>query len=301
MADSLPANTPTYNDTLPALGVYSYRVAAVRAGSEGLSLLARAETPGACPEPAAPFGGVSDLMLTIAMVDTDTANEGIYCYLSINGQPYERIPAGAGALLRPETSNNLYYNLTRLPGQGRYSLSGQSFDAPVTLQGECIGRQGPLAPGLGGFNISHPQTDWDGSLRTTRGDRFRFSYCIGPASVPCIPAVPGSSTGVTMSDYDIAPPAQIMPSLPAPTILAVTGSTPADCASITSYLERLTCSLGRIFKYLNQWHLENRYLGLAGDLLFPGEHPDKLHRYAYRGEPGYRESHVHPVGCQPPA
>ena len=148
MADSLPANTPNYNDTLPAPGVYSYRVAAVRAGSEGLSLLARAETPGACPEPAAPFGGVSDLMLTIATVDTTSPYEGVYCYLSINGQPYERIPVGTG-LLPPESGNNLYYNLTRLPGGGRYSLSGQSFDAPVTLQGECDGRQAPFPHGLG--------------------------------------------------------------------------------------------------------------------------------------------------------
>ena len=245
VADSLPANTITFTDTLPALGVYRYQVAAVRAGREGLSLMASAETAGSCPEPAAPFGGTSDLVLTIAMVDTTSAYEGIYCYLSINGQPYERIPVGT-AVIPPDTGNNLYYNLSRLPGGGRYNLGAQPPTSPVTLQGECDGFQAPFSHGLGTFSISHPQSDWDGRMLRADGGLFHFSYCIGPASVPCTPTIPGGTSGYTSTDFDLPPIGIIEINLPPPTILAVTGSTPADCASITSYLERLTCGLGRI-------------------------------------------------------
>ena len=226
----------TYRDTLPAPGTYRYQIASVRGGLEGLSLMFTVSTPAGCPAPpGAPPGTSTDLVLTVAMVDTDEAWDGVYCYLSVNGRAYDRIPAGDSNILSPEAANNRYYNLTRLPGGGRVNLTGQPLTSPVTLRGECVGRRGPNSTGLGGFSISHPQPEWDGTLRAASGGAFRFSYCIGPSTIPCTPTIPGvSRSGGLYLDLDF------LFFLPAPTNLRRTTSTEA-CEDLPDLLDRISC------------------------------------------------------------
>ncbi len=231
------ANATSFRDSLPAIAgaqTYLYQVASVRSGREGLSLMASAVTPATCTGPGALSG--TDLMLKVAMVDTDDTWEGIYCYLSVNSRPYERIPVGDSTSISPESGNIRYYNLTRLPGGGRYDMTGHPAGIPVTLNGNCRGRRGPLTYHLGNFAISHPQADWNGTLRHASGGSYRFSYCLGPASQPCAPVIPG----VTTIYLDIPVLTDLLFYLPSPTNLRMDNSLIA-CNSLTNPSDRWAC------------------------------------------------------------
>jgi hypothetical protein len=188
VADGL--TTTSHSDPLPAPGEYWYQVASVRDGDEGLSVLLWVPRPATCPVPAPPPGTVADLVLTIAMVQTDALWDGIACFITVNGRPEERIPAG-DFMYAPSVGDAHYYDLTALPGGGRQvDLNGQPLSDPVTLGRECQGKTGAMVETLGTFSASHPQPEWDGRLLTARGGQFSFSYCIGPRAVACTPTIP---------------------------------------------------------------------------------------------------------------
>jgi len=239
--------TTSYTDRLPAPGVYRYQVAAVRGRREGLSLMYSPSFPASCTIEAAPPGTASDLVLTVAMVDTDEVWQGLYCYIKINTRSYQRIPAGPWSFVPPEAFNAKYYNLTRLPGGGRVSLTGQPLTSPVTLWGECVGRTEPTVPdpnpSLGTFSVSHPQAQWDGTLRTASGGRFRFAYCLGPSSTPCRPPIPGASFADLLGHLgDIRVEAFF---LPAPTDVSRVVSI-AACGDLPLLADRLACGSSSI-------------------------------------------------------
>ena len=202
IADRLTATT--FTDRLLAPGTYRYQVAAVRGRLETRTPVFIARSPADCLGSSPPPGTAGDLVLTLAMVDTDEEWSGLYCFLAVNGGATERYPAGDWTFLNPVTSNAKYYNLTRLPEGGRIFLTGQPVSEPITLKGECVGRTSSTVPdpnpGLGVFRVSHPQTDWDGTLRSTPGGRYRFSYCLGPSTIPCTPPIPGGAAATRSSD-----------------------------------------------------------------------------------------------------
>lgn len=249
---SPPANTTSFRDALPALPggqVFRYQVASVRSGREGApSLMAAATTPAGCVGAGAPPGSASDLMLTVAMVNTDAAWDGVYCYLSINDQPYERIPLGDSNLLSPDPSNRLYYNLARQPGGGRVNLNGHPVSNPVILRGECRGRRGPRTEQLGRFEVSHRQPEWDGSLRSTRAGSFRFSYCIGPAAVACTPVIPPEApAALTPGGYlNVVDLTEVLLYLPPPHNLRF-GASREACDQLSGPVARPACSLNMLF------------------------------------------------------
>lgn len=157
---TLPANTTSYNDTpITRVGTYRYFLAPVRPGGEGItSMLAVAITPDCSPSGSA--SATPDLRLSLMSLTTQDAYDGVYCYISVNGSRYERLPAGDG-LLRP-TSGNLYYDLPlQMPNRGQYSLAPAA-DGLVRLEGECWGRRGVESVRIGRFAGSHASGEWDG-------------------------------------------------------------------------------------------------------------------------------------------
>jgi hypothetical protein len=238
IADGL--RTTSYTDRLPAPGVYRYQVAAVRGRREGLSLMYTPSFPAGCTLDAAPPGVASDLVLTVAMVDTDEVWDGIFCYLTINGSADNHIPEGDSSYLAPERSNPKYYNLTRLPNGGRKYLYGQQFSTPVTLGRTCWGRRGPRSESLGTFSVSHPSTEWNGMLRTASGGRFRFSYCLGPSTMVCTPSIPAASYAELLRDLHVE-----LFYLPAPTNVRRIISVEA-CSDLPDLLDRIACGSSSI-------------------------------------------------------
>lgn len=157
---TLPANTISYNDApITRIGTYRYFLAPVRSGGEGItSMLPVVIAPDCSPSGSA--SAAPDLRLSLISLTTQDGYDGVYCYISVNGSRYERLPAGDG-LLRP-TSGNLYYDLPlQMPNRGQYSLAPAA-DGLVRLEGECWGRRGVESVRIGRFAGSHASEEWDG-------------------------------------------------------------------------------------------------------------------------------------------
>jgi hypothetical protein len=160
----LPANQTTYTDSdIPRPGVYHYMLAPQRPSGGSITSLHSVEIgPECAPAPA----GTTSLQLVLLRLRLEKSFDGIYCYASVNGSRYERIPAGDD-LLRPSAADwSLYQLPMQLPSRGAYSLSVPS-DGTVDFALECWGRRGALSESLGEYIASHPSADWDG--RTLSG------------------------------------------------------------------------------------------------------------------------------------
>jgi len=105
-------------------------------------------------------GTTADLRLILLQLTTTQAYDGVYCYASINGSRYERLPAEPGLLLA--TSGDLAYDLPlQLSSRGQYRLTAPS-SGLITLDGECWGRRGAESQRIGHFSGSHASPEWDG-------------------------------------------------------------------------------------------------------------------------------------------
>jgi hypothetical protein len=138
----------------------------------------------------------TNLRLSLLSLTTIEGYEGAYCYVSVNGSRYERLPAGDG-LLRP-TSGGLYYDLPlQIPNRGQYMLSPTSAGR-VILEGECWGRRGAESLRIGRFSGSHTSSEWDG--RDLMSD-----LAFEPFSVASLSDVPAPAGGANFLRYRIAP------------------------------------------------------------------------------------------------
>lgn len=178
---TLPQNSTSFRETLSEPGVYRYQVAAVRGGLEGATPMAAANTPDSCVPPA-PVPGTANLMLTLITLQTDTPQDHAYCYLSVDGATYERVPAGDFAYLTADSSDarHLRYNLGRqpaglAPNRGQIPLFTHSADAPVTLNADCMGG----GSSMGTLALSIPREQWDGTIRQADSAHWHLRYRIG--------------------------------------------------------------------------------------------------------------------------
>jgi hypothetical protein len=226
----LPVSRTTYTDTITLAGGYIYQVAAVRAGLEALSATYSFTTLDypACEaslRSTEPPAGTS-LYLIIPSLQTDTAYEGVYCYVSMNGGAQGRLPEADFSSLAP-LGDGLTYDLRTPPARGHTLLTRTGSD-PITVEMRCMGRRGVYSDSLGGFLASHPSTEWDGHELNSNGaggtGAFTIHYCItpDPGLVNCI----GPSAGAPPSLFPVIPslapllaPMMIAADLPAPTNL----------------------------------------------------------------------------------
>jgi hypothetical protein len=178
---TLPADRLSYRDPLPAFGNWRYQLAAVRDGLEGLSPLQTVDTPALCVPPAT----LPDTrVLTLLSLRTIGRFDGVYCYLSFNGAPYEREPAGDFDTFLPGPDGQTY-NLARdLSGHGQFLLGVPPDGRALTVSGECFGRRGLGTVSLGVFSASHLPADWDGrELHQSvgaGGSGFMLGYRLDP-------------------------------------------------------------------------------------------------------------------------
>ncbi len=155
----LPADQTTYRDmTVGIPGTYHYMLAPQRpSGGSITSMLSITLGPECAPADAA---GRTSLRLVMLRIRLNKSFDGIYCYSSINGSRYERIPAGDG-LLRPSSDWSVVQLPVQLPSRGAYSLDVPT-DGTMDIAMECWGRRGPRSDSLGRYVASHPSIDWDG-------------------------------------------------------------------------------------------------------------------------------------------
>lgn len=166
---SVPPSTTTYTDTLMSgrPGAYVYFLAPLRASGESVTSMLWVEVPEECaPEPPA---GNTGLKLLLVDLTTVQAYPAVYCYVSVNGSRYERLPGVVQyQYLYPTADGSTTFNLpVQLPNRGLYGVS-VSGDGVVQLDGECWGRQGAVSVLIGRFSGSHPSSDWTGRDLSSR-------------------------------------------------------------------------------------------------------------------------------------
>jgi hypothetical protein len=118
----LPANQTTYTDAaLLRPGAYHYMLAPQRPSGGSITSLHSVEiAPECAPAPAA---GMTSLRLVMLRISLNKSFDGIYCYTSLNGSRYERIPAGEGLLTASSADWSVYELPMQIPSRGAYSLS----------------------------------------------------------------------------------------------------------------------------------------------------------------------------------
>ncbi len=158
----LPANQTTYTDTaLPRPGTYHYMLAPQRPSGGSITSLHSVEIgPECAPVPA---DGATSLRLTLLRIRLQKSFDGIYCYASLNGSRYERIPAGEGLLTASAADWSAYELPMQILSRGVYPLTVPA-DGSVDLTLECWGRRGARSDSLGTYRASHLTPDWDGRL-----------------------------------------------------------------------------------------------------------------------------------------
>lgn len=225
------ANTTTYADPVTRVGTYRYFLAPVRPGGEGISSMLAVEIGPECSPTGT--GSISSLNLNLLSLSTAEAFEGTYCYVSVNGSRYERLPAEP-SLLRP-TSGDLNYSLPlQLPNRGQYALTVPT-DGLVRINGECWGRRGAESFSLGRFTGGHPSSEWDGrDLIVTEtayepvklssaeyipdlagGSVFQIRYRIAPAGNRF--DLSSLYSGVVILPASLEPVQRPLPEVPSPT------------------------------------------------------------------------------------
>ncbi len=133
-----------------------------------------------------------------------------YCYVSLAGAPFERIPSPPSAIFYEDG----VWNIARyFAGDNRRSLI-VPVEQPLRIEAECLGYrrvsdvEGELVR-LGSFLRSHPNSEWDGRLLTAGPEEgaFEVTYRISPVIAtdspgwPVVdPALP-APTGLYTDDY----------------------------------------------------------------------------------------------------
>ncbi len=195
---TLAANTTSYAGPVSGLGEYRYQVAAASNGLEGLSLMAVASTPASCAPPALP-AGTTNLVISLSALETATLYDGVYCYFSFDGNPYERLPQSDFALFVPEAGNPNRYNLqAQLPASGQIVLVGHTADAPVSIGAECLGRSGPSTDSLGSIAASSTAAEWNNS-------ELEASLSANPRLIASLGAAPAAAPASFRLRYRIGP------------------------------------------------------------------------------------------------
>ncbi|MEW6286290.1 MAG: hypothetical protein AB1509_08675 [Chloroflexota bacterium] len=156
---TLPANQLTYTDaTLARAGTYRYLLAPRRPSGSSVTDMVSITLGSEC-DPAS-TAGMDSLRLAMLTIQLQKSFDGIYCYVSVNGSRYERIPSGED-LLRPSADWSVYQLPLQIPNRGQYALQVPAGGA-VDITMECWGRRGPRSDSLGKYSASHPAEDWDG-------------------------------------------------------------------------------------------------------------------------------------------
>jgi hypothetical protein len=104
----------------------------------------------------------------------------LYCYASLAGSPFERIPAGAGAFITLEAAS---WNIAdHFSGPNKREVMASAVD-PLQIVVECLGWQGEELINLGRFSRAHPPAEWDGRPLTAGPDTgvFTVTYRINPS------------------------------------------------------------------------------------------------------------------------
>jgi hypothetical protein len=230
----LPADQTTYTDEdIRTAGTYVYLLTTLRASGSSVPSFHIVEISREC----FPGDGETALLkLQMLKLVLHEDYEGVYCYASINGSRYERLPAEPN-LLHPPMGSREYDLPLQLPHRGEFELRVPRAGR-VQLDGECWGRRGAESLRIGRFAASHPAGEWDG--------RELITNLVAPeprelASTSGLPADAEAGSTLRYRIFEaeesfplfggiflLPPPVLTSPTIPAPNNLR---AEPSECAT----------------------------------------------------------------------
>jgi hypothetical protein len=164
----------TVVDESPPLGTFFYAVVAYNAGGDTWSAPSNTIVSEGCP-PAGPVA-VEPLVVEILELETEESFDKLYCYASLAGSPFERVPYGASNFITLEAGEwNIAEHFSGVNRREVYAPSA----GPLIISGECLGWQGEELIRIGLFNDSSMPEEWDGRLLNAGmlgGTGFNFTY-----------------------------------------------------------------------------------------------------------------------------
>lgn len=159
-------------DASPPRGSYFYAVAAYNAGGDTWSgPSATVESEGCPPSETADQA----LVVEGLAMNVTGSYDRLYCYASLAGSPFERIPHGTGSFISLEAGA---WNIAEhFSGVNKREVMAPGA-GPLDIVVECMGWQGEELINLGRFARSHPPEEWDGRSLTAGAGSFNVTYRI---------------------------------------------------------------------------------------------------------------------------
>jgi hypothetical protein len=177
-------------------GQFFYAVVTINERGEEMWSVPSEQLETTCPSASSLVGSSYDVE-ALAMTVTDSSIDRLYCYISLAGSPFERIPAGASEFITLESGT---WNIAAYASGANKRTLMLDETRPLDIVADCLGRQGDALVHLGRFTRSHPRVDWDGRTLTAGPDSGAFSV-----SYRIQPTPPDISGGGTALDDPILP------------------------------------------------------------------------------------------------
>ena len=160
------AESLEFEDTVPWGGDYLYQIAATGRQGEAPGPMAGVEIPAdACPQSQdLPESGAAWFQFEATQLLTSVAVDRAYCYLSLDGAEYQRIPAGKDTFL-PRLGDG--WDLSPFLAGMQRRVFEHRVEDPIALAMECWGWQGDDLGLLGAIEDQYPGNQWNVDLTGT--------------------------------------------------------------------------------------------------------------------------------------
>lgn len=168
-----------YVDSSAPTGEFNYAVATINSRGEEVWSGPSEIITTTCPSSIA--GGRALDVEALEMTISDSSIERLYCYLSLGGSPFERIPVGASEFITLEGGA---WNIAEYASGDNKRTIMMDGTRPLEIIAECLGWQAGTLVDLGRFTRSHPPEEWDGRPLIAGPDDGAFSvaYLIQPTT-----------------------------------------------------------------------------------------------------------------------
>ncbi len=144
----------SFTDRNPPNGRFSYAVSAYNTSGEIWSPPSDWVTVD-CPRET---GERTSLSVEAVEMTVRDSYERVYCYVSLAGSPFERVPAGSSFL---ELESGTWNIAAHFSGENKRTVFVDR-STPLDIVAECLGWQGDTLVNMGRFSRSHPPEEWDG-------------------------------------------------------------------------------------------------------------------------------------------
>jgi len=190
-----PGGSAWYEFPAPSWGHFVFWVEAVNSlGRQPSNYVAVTVAEPSCAQTLATHLKIQPLDLTVP------ANyQSVYCYLSFEGAPHGRLPAGKNDFIQAQSGQG---DIASWAAGNPNLVVPIPTDGSLEMEGECWGRTSKAAP-LGSFSDEYGSDTWDGTRRSVQGANFELGLAIEPLGA--------INTSDSTSTYDYEDPTMPVP------------------------------------------------------------------------------------------